>query len=133
MKVFYFGCQRGRAGHYWHFFPSIPWKQHYEMEPLGVIDGKYAPRVGPDRRARPDLMETRPEAPQGQAALVYEKGWTVLAYWDRSQDTRGASNSAFAAEGEHSFEELLADAKEQWPWVFERQKFTVVAYVEPTV
>jgi hypothetical protein len=73
-------------------------------------------------------METRPEAPQGQADLVFVDGWTVIAYWDRSQDTRGASNSAFAAEGRHSFAELLTAAKEQWPWVFERQKFAVVLF-----
>jgi len=131
MKVFYFGCCRGESGHFWHLHPDRSWETRLELEPLGCIDGVYAPRVGPDRRARPDLMETRPEAPQGQAALVHVKGWTVLAYWDRSQDTRGASNSAFAVEGEHSFEDLLAAAKEQWPWVFERQKFTVAAYKDP--
>ena len=52
----------------------------------------------------------------------------MLAYWDRSQDGRPGSNSAFAAEGEHTLEDLLAAAKEQWPWVFERQKFEVVEY-----
>lgn len=132
MRVFYFGCPRGDKGHYWHLYPDRSWETRLELEPLGVIDGKDAPRVGPDRRARPDLMETRPEAPQGQAALVHAKGWTVLAYWDRSQDGRSASNSAFAAEGEHTFEELLAAAREQWPWVFERQKFAVVKYKEAT-
>lgn len=130
MKVFYFGCCRGESGHYWHLSPDMSWKREISLDPLGIVDAKYPPRVGPDRRTRPDLMDYRAEAPQGQAALIHEKGWTLIAYWDRSQDERGNSNSAFAAEGDYTFEDLLTAAKEQWPWVFERQAFEVKPFVD---
>lgn len=90
------------------------------------IDTKYAPRVGPDQRIRKDIGDYRPEAAQGQAALVRVNGWTVLAYWDRSGDSRPNSNSAFAAKGDHSFDDMIAAAEDQYPWVFERQTFDVV-------
>lgn len=124
-RVYYFGCRRGEIGHYWQGRGDVDSLYGPAGGP-GIIDGKYPPRVGPDRRRRPDQYDSRPEVPQGQAALVHVSGWTVIAYWDRSQDKRGASNSAFAAEGECSFAELLEAARRQWPWVFERQAFEVV-------
>lgn len=129
MKVFYFGCPKGEKGHYWNFADK-PWVHRLVLDPIGAIDGVYAPRVGIDRRVHPDLRDGRPKALEGQAALVHTKGWTVLAYWDCSQDGRPGSNSAFAAEGEYPFGELLAVAKEKWPWVFERQAFEVTEYCD---
>lgn len=117
VKVFYFGCPRGEKGHYWQD-TAEPWKRQLVHDTLGSIDGVYPPCAGNNN------------APQGYAEWIYVKGWTVLAYWDRSQDTRPGSNSAFAVKGYYYFDELLAAAKEQWPWVFERQEFEVVKYWE---
>jgi hypothetical protein len=110
MQVHYFGCQLHCLGHKWH--GDVPWRPTWE-HPVGAVDGRFAPRI--DGK----------EAPQGEAALVHTGGYTLIAYWDRSGDSRPNSNSVFAAEGEHTFEELLAAAKEQWAWVFKRQSFDV--------
>lgn len=129
MKVFYFGCPRREVGHYWHT-PETPAKQSIYLAPFGSIDGVLAPRIGADRRRYPKQYDSREEVSQGQAVLVHTKGWTVIAYWDRSQDGRPGSNSAFVAEGAHTFEALLIAAKDQWPWVFERQAFEVTEYCD---
>lgn len=116
MTVDYFGYDP-RHGHFWKSLAQQRWLDHRQV---GPIDSIYAPRVGVDRRTRKDIPDDRPPAPEGVAALVYVGGWTVIAYWDRSGDGRGGSNTAFAAAGHHSFESLLASAKEQWPQIFER-------------
>lgn len=116
MKLDYFGYTKD-AGHFWNSAEKRRWLDHPHV---GPIDGVHAPRVGADQRHRADLQDYRPEAPEGIAALVYVRGWTVIAYWDRSGDKRGASNTAFAASGRHTFEEMLAAAKEQWPQIFQR-------------
>lgn len=64
---------------------------------------------------------------QGLGRLHHVAGWTVLAFWDRSGDTRGSSNSAFLAEGELSFEEMRDLAQEHFPSIWTRitNAFTV--------
>ena len=121
MKVDYFGYDRdGRRGHGW----NPPCDYSYHDHPMGGVDGVYAPRVG-EKMPRHKYHDSRPEEPQGRAALVRVNAYTAIAYWDRSGDERPNSNSVFAAAGEHTFEELLAAAKEQWAWVFARQAFGV--------
>jgi hypothetical protein len=115
MKVHYFGCGR-EIGHYWHVAGV---GKRLKLDGLDSIDAKYAPRI---KTSSGDLTE----APQGHASLTFVNGWTILAYWDRSMDKRPMSNSAFAAKGEFTFEELLSAAREQWPWVFSRQVFDII-------
>lgn len=125
MIVYYFGCGKHEAGHYWHKPGAVGIMRRPPGCPWGNdIDGGLAPSFA-IWRAR-----GRREAPQGQALVAHAGGWTALAYWDRSMDSRPGSNSAFAAEGDYSFDELLTAAKEQWPWVFERQRFEVVSFLK---
>lgn len=57
---------------------------------------------------------------QGRARLHLIAGWTVLAFWDRSGDRRGGSNSAFLAEGKFTFDEMCALARQHFPSVWTR-------------
>lgn len=48
-------------------------------------------------------------------------GCSVLAWWDRSGDTRPGSNSAvFAPSLTCSVESMIAGAKQRWPWMLDR-------------
>jgi hypothetical protein len=112
--VFYFGCIRV-AGHY--LFDPRTQRSVYDVphpwqgEPH--IDGGLAPAK---RAERYNIVE----APQGQAALHYKRGWTALAFWDRTVDSRGACSSTFLAKGFFDYDELVDLAKAQWPALWER-------------
>lgn len=70
-----------------------------------------------------------PDIYNGTVIAVPAKGpWIAFAWWDRSIDSRGASNSGFYVSG---FEwadraEAFKFAMEKWPDVVERQKHPLV-------
>ena len=47
--------------------------------------------------------------------LHHVAGWTVAAWWDRSADTRINSNAAVVMQGTHTWEAMLAAAREAFP------------------
>lgn len=116
-RVAYFG-RWGAPGHYlrspsgatlWDGVGPFRWDE---------LDGAFcvnARRLGARR-------SPVPEADQEQSAckLTHRRGWTVLAFWDRTGDARGNSNSAFIAEGALGFEEMLAAAREHFPELLAR-------------
>jgi len=114
-SIFYFGCLRG-IGHYLYENGQTrrvevqPWKH--------LIDSTLCP---------PDQQET-----QGRALLHKKDGWTALAFWDRTVDTRFKSNSCFLAQGDYTFEELLAMAVQAYPEIFKRFPFKVTQYLRGT-
>lgn len=67
-----------------------------------------------------------PEAPQGVFAHHVKDGWTCVAWWDRSADTRGASCSALVLRGEHSAGAVIEAGRAAFPWAFERMRFALV-------
>lgn len=106
--VFYFGVDKDRrCGHGWCDGTGGTIYDYARMP--ARIDGVYAPRDG-----------NRNEAPQGHCRQVIVGEWTIVAWWDRSGDPRGACNSALAARGLHSFDAMIAAGRAQYPWVFER-------------
>lgn len=50
----------------------------------------------------------------GIAKIHHKNGWTAIALWDRSVDTRGGCNSTYFAKGDFSFEEMVKMAKERF-------------------
>ncbi len=124
MSAFYFGCARGvwghrEAGHYFYAPGGRSAREAEAVNPWGHVDGKLAPREYEGRSA--------PECPQGVAALHHKDGWTALAFWDRTGDSRGNSNSTFLFDATLTFEEALAAARENFPALFERFTFDIVA------
>ena len=124
MKVFYFGCY-GNAGHYMRapggsalrstraehdFTISNPWGYN--------IDGELC--VSPERRQV-----------QGVTKVHHKDGWTAISFWDRSVDSRPGSNSALLAEGEHTFEGMMALFNHYFPEVLKRYKFPIVEVQSP--
>lgn len=132
-RSYYFGCYGRQMGHmtwlprmrgvgYNATEDVIPWK-------VGELDGKLCPPTDEHagKRAGYGRAEKYLEArqPQGRALLHHRDGWTALAFWDRSCDSRGNSNSAFILEGEHDFDAALARARTLFPEIFERITFDV--------
>lgn len=94
------------------------------------LDGVYPPaKRGTYRNGNMKIIK---EAAQGAAALHHltrnEIDWTILAFWDRSGDSRSGSNTAFILEGTHDYPAALKLAKETFPELFERFTFHVHHY-----
>jgi len=123
MEPMYFGCW-GEKGHYLWTRSRRPALEPETLPPelhAHKLDGVYAPRL-PGKYAG----DKGPEAAQGRATITHVAGWTVLAFWDRSVDDRGASNSAFVIPGELTFEQARDRAREAFPEVWRRFTFEVV-------
>jgi hypothetical protein len=123
VEAYYFGCQR-TAGHHW-WRPNRTDTAYDVRKIVGAnvgdhIDGGFCPGA-----VRGDVWKrTRPET-EGEAALHHVDGWTVLSFWDRSVDARGACNSNFVARGTHTYPIMCAIAEAQFPEVWNRYKFEV--------
>lgn len=101
--MFYFGCWT-ETGHYLHDRDGNSLRQAGPFRPQNV-DTVYAPWPGEN--------VTR-------VNLVHTNGWTVLAMWDRSVDTRPGSNVAFIEEGELTLADMWAQAHSQFPQIVQR-------------
>lgn len=91
----------------------------------GKIDGKLQPLV--DERGRDTLEEVEGAASLHMRTAADGKRWTVLAFWDRSGDKRGHSNSNFLAvspegRGFFTFEQMVELAELHFPTLMERLK-----------
>jgi len=58
--------------------------------------------------------------PQGEALIHHLDGFTVMAMWDRTGDSRPGSSSTFVIEGTHGFEAMCKHASEGFPSVWKR-------------
>jgi len=114
-SCYYFGCQ-GQAGH------------HLWTEGGGRLFDHNVPKDFPVRVAALDCGFLPPNRPQveGEASLAHVEGWTILAFWDRSVDTRPGCNNAFVLPLLLSFDEAKQLARERFPSVWDRFKFEVV-------
>lgn len=59
----------------------------------------------------------------GVVHSTHFKGWTMVAWADRSVDSRHGSHSTFIVDAEVTPERLIEMAREQWPQVFSRPGF----------
>jgi hypothetical protein len=82
--------------------PGWPWAAR-------GLDSLYAPRPG---RAG--------DEPLGLATITRHEGWTVLAMWDRSGDSRRGSNCAFVSRGEHTVSTMVAQCEKHFPEMWRR-------------
>lgn len=121
--VYYFGCWN-QAGHYLHD-PSGRVLSQEKVGPFDVygktglpLDGKFTPGPHPQYGTGGLLQD------ESFVALTYARGWTVMAMWDRSVDTRGGCNANFIAEGRLTEAEMWALARQHFPQIVERLKAT---------
>lgn len=117
MKVFHYGCANNRKGHFVHAGKGI---------------SQYGPEVYNFCAINPwgyeidsGLCPSGPEI-EGRALVHHKDGWTAMSFWDRSVDKRGKCNSNFFAEGTHTFDEMVAIAKDHFPKIMARFEFPIV-------
>lgn len=116
-RILYFGCW-GSVGH----FLWTPDGHHaHDAQPWGdKIDACLCSGT-PDRCGR---VPTSAQS-EGAATLHHLGGWTALAFWDRSVDERGNSNSVFLARAILTEDEILAAARAAYPRIWARFGFQV--------
>lgn len=116
VNCFYFGCMGSRGHEVWtpgghriirEELPG-PWGS------IGDIDGCLCPQKNSQR--------------QFEAKLHKKDGWTAIAFWDRTIDDRGNSNSAFFVESDLSFEQIVEIFCRKFPMVINRMGTTPVLY-----
>lgn len=119
-KLFYFG-PLDEAGHYlWDQSHRRLWPEMVGPWRLGELDGGLCPNVHQDavwKRTGPEI--------EGDAILHHKDGWTALAFWDRSVDTRPACCSVYVANATLTFKEIVELAQDAFKTRWERMKFEV--------
>lgn len=108
---FYFGCIK-QPGHWLWDRDLQHVTGHQKMCWVPLLDGVLPPQVG--------------DRVQGRAVVHVIHGWTVLAFWDSSVDTRRGSNSFFMAQGVMTFSEIDLLSREAFPSVYARFGFPVL-------
>lgn len=131
VEVYYFGCWN-EPGHYWRN-PGNAAASERAIESRvpedlrhGRIDGGFCPgrvKGDPWKRSRPEV--------EGEAKLTHVGGWTVLGWWDRSVDGRGACNSNVVVRGTHDATVMLEIARRRLPHVMQRQRQRIRVVEEP--
>lgn len=129
VKMFYFGPW-DRAGHFWHDEhghhvldserQKLPWGDDADGQLQPHRKGCTKGAVGAER-----YCSCR-RVPEGHALIHHKDGWTALSFWDRSVDTRDASNSTYIAEGTFTFLEMARMAKERFAERWNKHIFVVV-------
>ncbi len=120
VHLFYFGPLY-EPGHYLHdqshrrIWPDRigPWR-------VGELDGGLCPNVDPVHV----WARTGPEV-EGDALLHHKDGWTALAFWDRTVDTRPACCSVYVADAVLSFDDIVARAQDAFKKRWDMMKFPV--------
>jgi hypothetical protein len=114
--VYYFGCW-DQAGHYLVDPSGRNVSQAGPFTPSN-LDVTFPPRMSKPGHS----VSSRSVEDETIVVLEHWQGWTVLAMWDRSIDTRGASNAAFIAEGKHTHDEMWELARRYYPKIVARLK-----------
>lgn len=110
------------------FFGAVKQPGHFLHRANGQRAGRSIERSLPFRAGILDggLLPESGEQPEGAAGHCELNGWTIVSFWDRSVDKRPGSNSAFLFADRRYFPGIIAIAKLQLPWFWERINFEVV-------
>ncbi len=128
-EVYFFGCWSDAVGHYlWRAtvsrYESV---RHRGLIPWQEIDATLTPgnRAGSSLYRVSDNHVESCEQIEGWAAIHRLDGWTALAWWDRSVDTRYGSNAALFARGEHDMASILAFGRSVFPGIMVRFRYEI--------
>lgn len=111
-NVLYFGCLRaGNRGHAWYAPGLRPLPSRSWLSPTlrAYIDAVFPP--------------DDTEQVEGRYTVSHAHGFTVVAWWDRSGDSRRASNSAFVSPGRWGGESVVRAGLEAFPSIAQRMGY----------
>lgn len=118
LRPIYFGCDDD-TGHYFYGLGMVGRTDTDARRNFSWIDGVLCPPG--DQR-------------EGLANLVHgnldHQPWTILAFWDRSVDSRPGSNSVFILPGTLNFPLAIDAARLAFPAVWKRFTFPVVEWLK---
>jgi hypothetical protein len=129
--LFFFGCRLGCLGHHLigtdGLMASIALPQIVKHVTGKLIDGGFC--------IDPVSPHSQDREPEGLAKLTHLtiglEDWTVLAWWDRSGDTRYASNSGLWMRGHHTYGWVLENGKKFFPALMKRSKPVTLVETDP--
>lgn len=128
--ILYVGCARGvyghsGGGHYQYLCTEYEGKWY--MDDKGL---RYAEPLHPDflngELEGGFCSEETTKAFQAKVTRI--EGFTVLAFWDYSGDSRPGSSSTFVMRGFHHFPEMIVKLEKALPDLFKRFGQTVEMY-----
>ena len=105
-----------------------PWAEagHFMLKEDGAWATKEQVARLPWGQYEPDgSLQPEGQQNEGEALLHHKDGWTALAFWDRTVDTRGNSSSTYIAEGVFTFEQMVEMAKTRFAVRWNKMKFKV--------
>ncbi len=115
MEIYYFGCAIGSKGHY----PFKPGMNQLSYEETKTFYPKF--KKHPDSQYCPEPVGHRHT--MGRYEVVRENDWTILSFWDSSEDSRPGSHSTFLIKiKDISNDEALAYCENSFPEVFKRAR-----------
>ena len=116
MRIYYFGCKE-ESGHFlWK--PNQITTAHYQLSglPWKYIDTALCPQT---------------TSQQGVAKIHHKDGWTAMAFWDKSIDSRPGSNSVFFYEDLLEYDQMIEAFEEHFPNIYNRFKFQIAEFQPP--
>lgn len=120
--MYYFGCYK-EAGHYlWRAYQDGSITKMYEH------NTEFPKDFPIQYRALDSCLLGYTKQIEGKGTLNYINGWTILAFWDRSQDKRFNSNSAFMIQGNYSLDKMKELAKAYFPQIYKRFNFDITLF-----
>lgn len=126
VPIYYFGSLSAKGDHFLRAPGQKPASADRKLIPWPDLDAALCPGFV--------MAGTPPQAQvEGKAKLHHKDGWTALAFWDRSLDTRYGSNSAFFAPGKLDFSAIVTLAKTHFPDVWARFPFQVRVEPQPKI
>jgi hypothetical protein len=129
-KVFYFGVW-DREGHYLYNLHRQGVRGTGDVPSMfhpAKMDARYCRQLPtyqykgdePEGLAFTHHLEVQDAKQNVEDAPFVGSKWTVIAFWDRSGDSRPGSNSAFLSDGVHTFREMVILARAHFPDVWKR-------------
>ena len=123
MTAYFMGVWPGTgAGHYCRG----PGKQNVgdygtkvPLQSPWAMPGRPADPLGDDTPCRAAWTKAEGQ-PEGIGRCLVQDGWTLLHFWDRSEDHRGGCHASFAFDVETDAEGALALVREHFPTVIAR-------------
>ena len=122
--LLYFGCIKDKGHYLWY-------NEHNRVPDISVLKSLGVEGVSDHFLHCLDETFTWPNEMQGICKESFVPPFRILAWHDRTIDTRGGSNSALIGVGYTTSQEMVAAAKSQYPSVMQRQTSPLIIKNEP--